>query len=99
MAARRLKNSTGYLFNQSVLLRGINDRADTLIGLSHRLQNCRITPYYLHLLDRVIGSSHFEVDETTAIELIHAMRRQVPGYLVPTLVRDQPNELSKTPVA
>jgi EF-P beta-lysylation protein EpmB len=99
MAARRLKNSTGYLFNQSVLLRGINDRAETLIGLSHRLQNCRITPYYLHLLDRVIGSSHFEVDETTAIELIHAMRRQVPGYLVPTLVRDQPNELSKTPVA
>jgi EF-P beta-lysylation protein EpmB len=97
-AARELKNCTGYLLNQSVLLRGINDNAEILIRLSERLQECGITPYYLHMLDRVAGSAHFEVDEATAISLVADMRRQVSGYLVPTLVRDRAGELSKTPI-
>jgi EF-P beta-lysylation protein EpmB len=97
-AAGALKICTGMLLNQSVLLRGINDDVETLIRLSECLQGAGIAPYYLHLLDRVSGASHFEVDAATARALIVAMRRQVPGYLVPTLVRDQAGELSKTPI-
>lgn len=97
-AAAKLKGCTDLLLNQSVLLRGINDNVDTLIRLSERLLECGITPYYLHLLDRVSGTRHFDVEANIAIALITAMRTQAPGYFVPRLVRDEPGELSKTPI-
>jgi EF-P beta-lysylation protein EpmB len=97
-AAARLKAGARYLLNQSVLLRGVNDRVDTLIELSQRLLDIAVTPYYLHLLDRVSGTAGFEVPAAEGRRLITAMRRQVPGYLVPRLVRDVARELSKTPI-
>ncbi len=53
-------------------------------------------PYYLHLLDRVQGAAHFEVDETAAKAIVAAMRARMPGYLVPRLVREMVGESSKT---
>jgi len=97
-AAAKLKACTDLLLNQSVLLRGVNDDADTLIALSERLSACGIAPYYLHQLDRVSGAAHFEVDDETAVALLESMRRRAAGYLVPRLVRDRPGELSKTPI-
>ena len=55
-------------------------------------------PYYLHLLDRVSGTAHFEVDEARAKSLVAEMRAHLPGYLVPRLVREISGELSKTPI-
>jgi len=98
-AVARLRRAARIVLNQSVLLAGINDDAGTLIGLSERLFECGVQPYYLHLLDRVAGASHFEVDDRKAVALLAAMRQRLPGYLVPTLVREIPGELSKTPVA
>lgn len=86
------------LLNQSVLLRGVNDDADALVRLSERLFACGALPYYLHLLDRVAGAAHFDVDESTARRLVAELRARVPGYLVPRLVREIPGELSKTPI-
>jgi EF-P beta-lysylation protein EpmB len=87
------------LLNQSVLLRGVNDTADTLATLSERLFSCGTLPYYLHLLDRVTGAAHFDVDEATAKRLITALRSRLPGYLVPRLVREDPGQLGKTSIA
>jgi EF-P beta-lysylation protein EpmB len=87
------------LLNQSVLLRGVNDDAGALASLSERLFACGALPYYLHLLDRVAGAAHFEVDEATAIRLVAQLRSRLPGYLVPRLVRETPQELSKTLLA
>lgn len=98
-AARRLKRCSSYLLNQSVLLRNINDNADTLIRLSEALLTAGIVPYYLHLLDRVTGAAHFDVDADEGAEIIATMRRRAPGYLIPSLVRDSFGELSKTPIA
>jgi len=98
-AARSLKQGVDCILNQSVLLREINDSVETLIQLSERLLGAGILPYYLHRLDRVSGTAHFDVTEEKAAALITAMRRQAPGYLIPTLVRDQVGELSKTPIA
>jgi L-lysine 2,3-aminomutase len=95
----RLARTTHALLNQSVLLRGVNDSAATLIALSQQLFDCGVLPYYLHLLDRVSGAAHFEVDESVACALIAAMRASLPGFLVPRLVREQAGELSKTVVA
>jgi L-lysine 2,3-aminomutase len=97
-AAARLKSCTSLLLNQSVLLRGVNDSVTALVALSERLVACGIAPYYLHLLDRVSGTAHFEVDAGTATGLVDAMRKQVPGYCVPKLVRESAGELSKTPI-
>jgi EF-P beta-lysylation protein EpmB len=41
------------MLNQTVLLKGINDRAEILSELSEKLFDCGVTPYYLHLLDKV----------------------------------------------
>jgi EF-P beta-lysylation protein EpmB len=76
------------VFNQSVLLRGVNDNAEALIELSKRLINLRVMPYYLHQLDRVQGAAHFEVPVCRGIELIDEMRRQLPGYAVPRYVQE-----------
>lgn len=84
------------LLNQSVLLRGINDDAATLRALSERLLDAHVLPYYLHALDPVAGSAHFDVPEREALALAEEMRNALPGYLVPRLVRELPGELSKT---
>jgi L-lysine 2,3-aminomutase len=82
-----------------VLLKGVNDAAATLIELSRRLHELGVLPYYLHLQDRVNGTAHFEVDETRGIDLIDAMARELPGFLVPRLVREVPGEEAKVVVA
>lgn len=87
------------LLNQSVLLRGVNDDARTLERLSWRLQATGVLPYYLHLLDPVRGAAHFAVPEAAARNLINALRRALPGYLVPRLAREEPGAPSKTVLA
>ena len=98
-ALLQLRNAGCELLNQAVLLRSVNDDAESLIALSERLSEVQVLPYYLHLLDKVKGASHFDVAEQQGIELIAAMRRELPGYLVPRLVREQQGETSKTIIA
>ncbi|PHS68650.1 MAG: EF-P beta-lysylation protein EpmB [Methylophaga sp.] len=91
-----LRHADCLLLNQSVLLKGVNDDAISLSSLSERLSEVNVIPYYLHLLDRVAGASHFEVSEQKGIQLIEQLRKILPGYLVPRLVREQQGEASKT---
>lgn len=98
-ALRRLVRSGITVLNQAVLLRGVNDDTDVLTDLSERLINLGVVPYYLHQLDRVAGTAHFEVSEETGRELIAELRRRLPGYAVPQFVREIPGEASKTPIA
>lgn len=94
-ACARLREAGVNLLNQSVLLRGINDCAEVLRLLSTRLFDFGVLPYYLHLLDRVEGSAHFEVAEATAIRLMRDVASRLPGYLVPRLARDPGDAPSK----
>jgi EF-P beta-lysylation protein EpmB len=84
--------------NQAVLLRGVNDSVDALRRLSERLFEARVLPYYLHVLDRARGTAHFEVPETEAVRLMQALRAELPGYLVPRLVREEAGAEAKTPL-
>jgi EF-P beta-lysylation protein EpmB len=86
------------LLNQSVLLRGVNDDIGTLAELSERLFSHSVMPYYLHLLDRVAGAAHFDVEAPYALELLQGLRRRLPGYLVPRLVREIEGMPNKQPI-
>jgi len=97
-AMQQLKLAGVTLLNQSVLLRGINNDAKSLCALSRRLLEAGVLPYYLHQLDPVQGAAHFAVDDTEAHSLIEEIRAQLPGYLVPRLVREIPGESAKTPL-
>lgn len=97
-ACKALKNSGITLFNQSVLLKGVNDNAAVLGELSERLFSHGVIPYYLHLLDKATGTGHFEVSEAEALALIRQVQAALPGYLVPKLVKEQAGGTSKQTV-
>ncbi|HEY6985483.1 MAG TPA: EF-P beta-lysylation protein EpmB [Rhodanobacteraceae bacterium] len=97
-ACAALKDSEAILLNQSVLLRAVNDDAVVLRALSERLFDCGVLPYYLHQLDRVQGAAHFEVDDERARSLHAQLAAELPGYLVPRLVREVAGAAAKTPL-
>lgn len=84
-----------HLLNQSVLLKGVNDNLEALTDLSETLFTAQVLPYYLHQLDKVEGASHFAVSDKKAQSLWQKMTHELPGFLVPRLVREQADELSK----
>lgn len=86
------------LLNQSVLLHDINDSVQALQALSEILGDHHVMPYYLHMLDKVQGASHFDVPLDRARAIITGLRSKLPGYLVPLLVREQAGMAFKTPV-
>jgi EF-P beta-lysylation protein EpmB len=98
VACLRLRDAGATLLNQSVLLAGINTDVDTLAALSEALFECGVLPYYLHVLDRVQGAAHFDLAENTALALHRELTAQLPGYLVPKLVREIAGAAAKTPV-
>lgn len=97
-AMHKLKRAGVTLLNQSVLLRGVNDNAQTLATLSNALFDAGILPYYLHVLDKVQGAAHFFVSDEEARALMRNLLPLVSGYLVPKLAREIGGEPSKTPL-
>jgi len=98
-ALHKLASAGVSLLNQSVLLKSVNDDADTLATLSEALFAIGVMPYYLHLLDPVAGAARFDVTLRKARQLLEALRLRLPGYLVPRMVREIPGEASKTPIS
>lgn len=94
-AINKLKESNIILLNQSVLLKNINNDANILENLSNKLIENNIIPYYLHILDKVQGTSHFYVSVKEAKKIFKKLSTMVSGYMLPKLVIDTPNSLSK----
>jgi lysine 2,3-aminomutase len=86
------------LGNQSVLLKGVNDDADVMKALVHRLLRMRVRPYYIYQMDLITGGSHFKVDVRKGIEIIKALRGHTTGYAVPQYVIDAPGGGGKVPL-
>lgn len=83
------------LLNQTVLLKGINDDVKTLVSLSETLFDMGVQPYYLHVLDKVEGIAHFDLDLTNAQKLHRGITQQLSGFLVPRLVMEKAGAPSK----
>jgi lysine 2,3-aminomutase len=86
------------LGNQSVLLRGVNDDAETMKILVHKLLRCRVRPYYLYQCDLIKGSAHLRASVKKGVEIIEALRGHTTGYAVPQFVIDAPGGGGKVPV-
>jgi len=95
-ALSRLHQAGIRLYNQSVLLRGVNDDSDILANLSEILFDHHVQPYYLHQLDQVQGAAHFNVPENQARLIARDLQARLPGYLVPKFIREIQGEPSKT---
>jgi len=90
-----LRNAGARMFNQAVLLAGVNANAATQCTLAKKLFEQGVQPYYLHLPDRVAGTHHYFVDDDEGVLIHQQMQVELPGYLVPKLVREVPGDSSK----
>jgi EF-P beta-lysylation protein EpmB len=86
------------VLNQAVLLKGVNNSAQVLVDLSYRLFDAGVMPYYLHVLDKVKGAHHFDLSSEDINLIYKKVLENLPGYLVPKLVREIAGEKNKTPL-
>jgi lysine 2,3-aminomutase len=98
LAVERLANAGVPVLNQTVLLKGINDDAETLASLFRHLTRLRARPYYLHQCDLAPGTHRFRVPLERASALMGELRGQVSGLSLPTLVIDTPGGNGKVPI-
>jgi len=95
-ACGKLRRAGAVLLNQAVLLRGVNDHFEAQRDLCKKLTDAGIIPYYLHQLDRVTGTAHFECDQHQGEMLIARLRDELSGYAVPRFVKEIAGQKSKT---
>jgi L-lysine 2,3-aminomutase len=95
-ACGKLRRTGAVLLNQAVLLRGVNDNFEAQRDLCKKLTDAGIIPYYLHQLDRVRGTAHFECDQHQGEMLIARLRDELSGYAVPRFVKEIAGQKSKT---
>lgn len=97
-ACERLADGGFPVMNQSVLLRGINDSAETLEALFRGLIRVRVRPYYLLQMDPVRGSSHLRTPLSRGIELMENLQGRLTGIALPKFICDTPGGLGKVPL-
>ncbi|MBM3202091.1 MAG: KamA family radical SAM protein [Chlamydiae bacterium] len=86
------------VLTQTVLLKDVNDTKEALKELFLDLISKGMIPYYLHTLDPVQGAMHFDVSIEEAKGLIKELRKELPGYSIPRLVKEIPGKEHKTPI-
>jgi lysine 2,3-aminomutase len=97
-ACARIVDAGIPMVSQTVLLKGVNDSAETLADLMRALIECRIKPYYLHHGDLAPGTSHLRTDIATGQTLMRQLQGRLSGLAQPTYVLDIPGGYGKAPV-
>lgn len=98
-ALRRLADAGFSVGNQMVLLRGINDSAETIETLNRWLLRQRCRPYYAFQCDPVAGTAHFRTALSAGVDILDHLRGRVSGLAIPQLVVDLPGGGGKVTVA
>jgi lysine 2,3-aminomutase len=97
-ALARLSAGGFPLVSQTVLLKGVNDDAETLAALFRTLIALGVKPYYLHHADLASGTSHFRTTIAEGQAILRALRGRISGLAMPTYVLDVPGGFGKVPV-
>ncbi|MSP17586.1 MAG: KamA family radical SAM protein [Myxococcales bacterium] len=79
-----------FVRNQSVLQRGVNDDAETMLLLVKRLGHVNVHPYYVYMHDLVQGVEDLRTTLQVAIDLEKHVRGSTAGFNTPTFVCDAP---------
>ena len=98
LAIARLVDAGVPLLSQTVLLRGVNDSADTLESLFRALIRLRVKPYYLHHCDLARGAGHFRTTIAKGQSIMAELRGRLSGTALPTYVLDIPGGFGKVPI-
>ena len=83
---------------QTVLLKGINDDAQTLKKLFLGLLRIRVKPYYLFQADLTKGTNHFRTPTKTGIAIMRHLYGHISGMAIPTYALDGPKGKGKIPL-
>jgi len=83
------------LLSQSVLLRGVNDNADTLEDLFRELTALRVKPYYIHHPDMAPGTGHFRLSIKEGQAIMRVLLGRVSGLCQPHYMLDIPGGYGK----
>jgi lysine 2,3-aminomutase len=94
---RRLADAGFPVMNQSVLLRGVNDDAETLKELFRGLVRERARPYYLLQMDPVRGTSHLRTPLERGVQIMEQLQGRLSGIALPKLIVDTPGGFGKVP--
>ena len=78
------------LGNQTVLLKGVNDKPEVMKELMQKLLSIRVKPYYIYQADLVMGTDHFRTSVQAGLDIIEALRGHTSGLAVPHYVIDAP---------
>jgi lysine 2,3-aminomutase len=97
-ACARIVDAGIPMLSQTVLLKGVNDDAETLAALMRAFVEARVKPYYLHQLDLAPGTSHFRTTIAEGQALMRALRGRLSGIAQPTYVLDIPGGHGKVPI-
>ncbi len=97
-ACNRLADAGIPMGSQTVLLKGVNDDAETMKSLMLGLLKMRVKPYYLHQCDAVAGSAHFRTPISSGKDLIRSLHGYTTGYAVPMYMLDAPGGGGKVPL-
>lgn len=84
--------------NQAVLMKGINDNAETMKELMKKLLSIRVRPYYLYQADLTKGANHFRTPVSVGLDIIDKLRGHISGLAVPHYVIDAPGGGGKIPL-
>ncbi|MGE4547770.1 MAG: KamA family radical SAM protein [Desulfurella sp.] len=87
-ASNKIIDSGFPIVSQTVLLRGINNDAQTLKELFCKLVELRIKPYYLFGCDRAVGNERFRVKIEEALNIMESLRNNISGLCVPFFALD-----------
>lgn len=98
-ALRRLADAGFPVMNQAVLLRGVNDSAETLTALFRGLVRERVRPYYLLLMDPVRGTGHLRTSVKAGIDIMEQLQGKLSGIALPKLIMDTPGGFGKIPLS
>lgn len=95
-ACLRLTRAGIPLASQTVLLKGVNDDADTLEALFRGLLTMRVRPYYLFQCDTVRGTAHFRTPLETGIRIMQELRKRTSPMALPLFAVDLPGGAGKS---
>ncbi len=89
-ALRELSSHGIPVFNQTVLLQGINDDPEILKTLFHSLVRSGVKPYYLFQGDLAQGTSHFRVPLERTLKIMWETEKGLSGMAIPAFALDLP---------